>query len=227
MGGYDPLRGYLHDNRLRWSFGAMRGRAADWAAQLATQPTNVRLPAIAAAGFDGLWLDTSGFPGPASAVISTYSRALGTEPITAANGTLAFFDLRPYAARLQAAVGAPVLTRARRAVLYPLTVGDPSAGPPPPLQLTSAPQKLTLINPGSAAAAAELTIYATGAAPGTLTLRGSGFVSSAPLRPATAGVETARLAIRLAPGTTRLQISSTTGARAAVAVITDRALLEL
>ena len=58
---YESLRGYLHSSTLRWSYGAMKGRAADWSAQLAGQPLSYVVAAAAAAGFDGLWVDPAGF----------------------------------------------------------------------------------------------------------------------------------------------------------------------
>ena len=63
---YEPLRGYLHSSTLRWSYGAMKGRSADWAAQLAGQPLSLVTAAAAAAGFDGVWVDPAAFD-PANA----------------------------------------------------------------------------------------------------------------------------------------------------------------
>ena len=48
---YEQLRGYVHSTTLRWSYGAMKGRPDDWAAQLAAKPVQLAVPAVAAAGF--------------------------------------------------------------------------------------------------------------------------------------------------------------------------------
>jgi phosphoglycerol transferase len=122
MGEYDLLRGYLHDARLRWSFGATNGRPADFAGELSHQPSRLLLPGIAAAGFDGLWLDTAGLRATPAQSIRPLARAVGSAPLTGGQGDLAFFDLRPYAARLNALNGRPAIERARDAVLRPLRI---------------------------------------------------------------------------------------------------------
>lgn len=58
---YDPLRPYLHSERLRWSHGAMAGRPEDWHTTLAEQPLPAVLRSAQAAGFAALWLDREGF----------------------------------------------------------------------------------------------------------------------------------------------------------------------
>ena len=99
---YEPLRGYLHSSSLRWSYGQVKGRAADWSAQLAGQPLPYVLAAVSAAGFDGLWVDPAGFE-PAKALrLRTALRALlGVGPLLSPAGDLWFFDLRGYRARLE------------------------------------------------------------------------------------------------------------------------------
>ena len=52
---FDQVRGYLQSSDLRWSYGAMQGRSADWTAALADKPVELVLPAVAAAGFEPLF----------------------------------------------------------------------------------------------------------------------------------------------------------------------------
>ena len=78
---YELLRGYLHSTTLRWSYGAMKGRAGDWAAQLAGQPLSVVLASAVAAGFDGVWVDPAGFePAKATLALAALHSLLGVTP---------------------------------------------------------------------------------------------------------------------------------------------------
>ncbi len=66
----DLLRGYLHSDDLRWSFGATKGRPEEWVDDLAGLPTATVLDAAAAAGFAGLYIDRFGYPDGARALES-------------------------------------------------------------------------------------------------------------------------------------------------------------
>jgi phosphoglycerol transferase len=96
MVDYDPLRGYLHSDDLYWGYGGTRGRAADWQAQVVQQATPKMLDAITAVGFDGLWIDTLGYPNHAEQIIAEVQDATGEPPIVSPNGRFVFFDLREY-----------------------------------------------------------------------------------------------------------------------------------
>ncbi len=105
MVDYDPLRGYLHSHDLYWGYGGTRGRAADWQAQVVEQPTAKMLDAITAVGFDGLWIDTLGYPNQAREIIDEVTAATGKTPILSPNGRFLFFDLRDYAKQVRADLG--------------------------------------------------------------------------------------------------------------------------
>ena len=96
MTDYDPLRGYLHSDDLYWGYGGTRGRAADWQAQVVQNATPKMLDAITAVGFDGLWIDTLGYPNHAEQIIAEVQDATGEPPIVSPNGRFVFFDLREY-----------------------------------------------------------------------------------------------------------------------------------
>jgi phosphoglycerol transferase len=96
MVDYDPLRGYLHSDELYWGYGGTRGRAADWQGQVVQQATPKLLDAITAVGFDGLWIDTLGYPGHAEKIIAEVEAATGEQPIVSPNGRFVFFDLQNY-----------------------------------------------------------------------------------------------------------------------------------
>jgi hypothetical protein len=67
---YEPARGYLHTRTLVWGYGAMKGREADaWQREVIAdavpgRPGAVRefVRRIVARGFDGLFIDTRGYP---------------------------------------------------------------------------------------------------------------------------------------------------------------------
>jgi phosphoglycerol transferase len=96
MVDYDPLRGYLHSDELYWGYGGTRGRAADWQAQVVERATPRMLDAITAVGFDGLWIDTLGYPNHAEEIIVEVEDATGETPIVSPNGRFVFFDRRGY-----------------------------------------------------------------------------------------------------------------------------------
>ncbi len=143
---YEPLRGYLHSRHLRWSYGAIKGRAADWAAALAGQPLPYVLAAAGTAGFTGLWVDPAGFePAKAARLRGALRAILGEVGLTSPDGDLWFFDLRPYLARLARAHTDAEATLLRERSLHPLLSNCRSSG-------------LELVNPGHAPVAATLRV---------------------------------------------------------------------
>jgi phosphoglycerol transferase len=94
MSDYDHFRGYVHSRTLRWSYGAMRGRAGDlWQREAATQPPEQLVETLVCAGFAGIYLDRNGYADQGEAVEAELSRILGAAPLVSRNGRLAFFDL--------------------------------------------------------------------------------------------------------------------------------------
>lgn len=114
MATYEHSRGYIHTNTLLWSFGAMKGREVDaWLIDVGHHINmgNVRdrLKRIVAAGFDGVFIDSRGYPaeGPLTAqmLINEIHMAYQAElrrsgprlpQITHQDGQQVFIDLRPF-----------------------------------------------------------------------------------------------------------------------------------
>jgi phosphoglycerol transferase len=115
---YDLLRPYIHSNALRWSFGAVHGRPADWAGQLADKPLREVVPVASAVGFDALYVDRLGYATDASAdaAVEELVRLVGRQPEANDDGRLLFFDLRAYNARLKQTLPPAELARLRRVV---------------------------------------------------------------------------------------------------------------
>jgi phosphoglycerol transferase len=116
-GGYDLLRPYLHSRDLRWSFGAVRGRPADWAARLAKAPLGRVLPAVSSVGFEGIYVDGAGYDDEGVAVRRELRKMLGVEPLESADKRFLFFDIRSYNRRLAGERSRGELERLRAATL--------------------------------------------------------------------------------------------------------------
>ena len=156
---YEQLRGYLHSTTLHWSYGAMKGRPADWAAQLAPKPVQLAVPAAVAAGFDGLWVEPGGYsPTRAVALQGVLNRLLGETPLVSEQGDLWFYDLRPYGQRMRAAHAAAQIAALRTATLTPLRTSCAGHG-------------VTLFNPAPVAETATFSMVLQAEANGRGNLR--------------------------------------------------------
>ena len=99
------LRPSLQTQSLRWSFGGMRGRAADWEQFTAAEPTPEMVDAIAAVGYSGLLIDRAGYADHGQALEAELAQTTGVTPMVSEGKRLAFYDLRSYAAQLRARLG--------------------------------------------------------------------------------------------------------------------------
>lgn len=136
---YDLVRPYIQGGGLRWSYGAVKGRPDDWQAHffgvtaeqvaqnLVRGPLdNGRSPrenfaALAAAGFDGVYVDRFGYGGGVGA-LERGLRGIVGPPLVSRNGRMAFYDLAPYAARLRRQFAAARLRALGTATVKPLDV---------------------------------------------------------------------------------------------------------
>jgi hypothetical protein len=122
MDAYDHARGYLHSDTLEWSWGSMRGRADDWQAALADDPVEFVATSVAAAGFEGLWVDRWGYADNGDGVVAGLTALLRQDGISSANGRHVFFDLRSLAQRLRARTSPAKAAALQTATLEPLSV---------------------------------------------------------------------------------------------------------
>jgi hypothetical protein len=114
---YDQLRGYLHSDRLRWSFGDVTGRPSEWRDDLQGEPAAEVAEAVAAVGFDGIEVSRRGYGDRAAGLEAELRRLLGVRPLVGVGVDVAFYDLRPFARRLRERLGADALARLRESVL--------------------------------------------------------------------------------------------------------------
>jgi phosphoglycerol transferase len=96
MGEYSLARGYLHSRALRWSFGAMKGRADDrWQKETANLPTSAMVVRLRQAGFAGIYLDRSGYPDGGGGIEALLRQAVGPPALASNARELAFYPLVP------------------------------------------------------------------------------------------------------------------------------------
>jgi len=123
-GPYDQVRGWLHADSLRWSWGSVRGREGDWQGALVRLPAPEALDALTAVGFTGLMIDRAGYEDHGARIEAEYTSALGQQPRVSANGRLLFYDLRPWARDLKTRLTKAEIDELRRKTL------DARAAPP-------------------------------------------------------------------------------------------------
>jgi phosphoglycerol transferase len=107
---YDLARGYLHSRTLRWSFGAVQGRAtAAWQERVAALPVEEMIRELRSTGFRGLSIDRAGYPDHAAELEADLTRLLGAARLESGNGRLVYYDLETSAIREPgtSATGAP------------------------------------------------------------------------------------------------------------------------
>lgn len=102
IGEYELLKGYLHSNTLRWSYGAMKGReGALWQKHVAAEPLNEMVNTLALAGFNGIYLDRYGYVDEGAEIESKLANILETKPLISSNNRLAFYSMTEYNQKLR------------------------------------------------------------------------------------------------------------------------------
>lgn len=116
----DQLKPFLHSDSLRWSGGAIKGRASsDWPATVAAMPTKDAARSLAAAGFSAVLLDTQALGTDEGRVQASWRDLLGNPLVVGDGGRVLVFDLRPVAAALRASVSPDREAAARQQVTEP------------------------------------------------------------------------------------------------------------
>jgi hypothetical protein len=89
---YTPCVGYLHSDRLRWSFGVSKGRpAADWYELVAATPADQLLPLVLSKGFSAVWVDRFGYPGRKAGVEAGLAESADGPPLLSPDGRYAVY----------------------------------------------------------------------------------------------------------------------------------------
>jgi phosphoglycerol transferase len=118
MTDYQHFTGYLHTDHLQWSYGGIKGRnEGDW--QQVIDPTfpASALAQIAAAGFQGVVLDASGFPDSGQAFGTAAAQFAGAPALGAIGDQYVYYDLTGLRAQLERDLGADAVAHDRSIVL--------------------------------------------------------------------------------------------------------------
>jgi len=96
---YDHFRAPLFSNTLKWSFGAIKGRAVDlWQRKTASYPLVKMIDELISKGFSGIYLNRMGYKDNGAEIEAELSELLQVVPLTKAD--VSFWDLHPYAKKL-------------------------------------------------------------------------------------------------------------------------------
>lgn len=122
MVDYDHLRGYLHSQNLRWSYGAIKNRSGDRRLkQIAALPVDEMCETLALAGFSGVYIDRNGYDDDSLAALESQLRdALQIAPVVSENGRLIFYNLTDYNSRLRQKYSDSELQAKQELTLHPL-----------------------------------------------------------------------------------------------------------
>ena len=98
MTDYDLLVGYLHSDKLKWSYGVMKGSDGDqWQELVAELPMEDRIEVVISAGYKGLYIDARAYTAEGlERLRGQIGEILEAEPSVSENGNFLFYDLRPY-----------------------------------------------------------------------------------------------------------------------------------
>lgn len=119
MPDYDHLRGYLHSDALRWSYGATRGRQGEWLEEMKGLPPAAQVTVLIATGFDAIWLNRAGFT-DAGESFEASVRPLAGSFTRDERTNVDIADLRPLAERARKELGPDTLVAIKDQALNPI-----------------------------------------------------------------------------------------------------------
>jgi phosphoglycerol transferase len=120
---YVLLKGYVWGSgRLRWSYGAVRGRESDWQERWGGEDPAQVVQAVAAAGFSALYVDRYGYGDRGAALDAAVRPFVGGAAGQSADERLRWYDLRPLRKALVSSLGDDVVRTAATAVITSVAV---------------------------------------------------------------------------------------------------------
>ena len=91
MSDYEHFKAFLHTETLRFSYGANKGRQADyWNRYINSLSTEEMVKELEACGFRALYLDTAGYPDQGIALVEKLKNIIGREPTYSPDGRRLF-----------------------------------------------------------------------------------------------------------------------------------------
>lgn len=93
MADYHLFIGFIHSEKLKWSYGSIKGRESDvWNYDMSQLDTETMVDALKASGFAGIYVDRRAYEeDELTDLESTLSKKIGVTPIESNNGNLSFF----------------------------------------------------------------------------------------------------------------------------------------
>jgi phosphoglycerol transferase len=83
---YDPLRGFLHTNDLRFSYGGLLGRESDWQEYLTDASTTDSIDAFIAFGFQAIVVDRGGYVDGANQLLQELEAITANDALLSVDG---------------------------------------------------------------------------------------------------------------------------------------------
>ena len=168
----------LGDGSLRYSYGGVRGREAEWQRWWAQQPMPQQLRGLAAAGFDAVSVERRAYLANGSAFERSLVPTLGPPAGTSRDGEQSWFDLRPLRAELARELPPAAIATAGRLITHGIEpsfsgdVGPNRAASDRQDRWIGAAGRLTLTNPLDATRPATLHLTFASPQKASITLDG-------------------------------------------------------
>ncbi len=98
MPDYAQSIGYIHSEKLKWSYGEFKGRVEDsWTRETSSLEIPDMLERISVAGFEGLYINKNGYNlDEFENLINELDNILKIEPLYSSDGNLVFYNLSKY-----------------------------------------------------------------------------------------------------------------------------------
>jgi len=101
MSDYDHFKPYVHSHHLRWSYGVTKGRPDDWEDDARVFAPQELAMLATTAGFGAVYINRAGLADRGAAIDAGLTKLTGAGPAgSSSDGGQAYYDLRPFAARL-------------------------------------------------------------------------------------------------------------------------------
>ena len=96
---YQLIKGYLHSKKIKWSYGAYKGKKEDlWNRQISSLSLPEILEKISITGFNGIYIDKRGYSSEDYQKLEEEIILIsGSQPYFSDDKNLVFFDIREYA----------------------------------------------------------------------------------------------------------------------------------
>lgn len=96
VSSYAQSAGYLLSSKIKWSYGAVKGRESDrWIRELVKKPIKEQVKILKSSGFSGIYIDRRGYKDSAKLLEEDLSKILNIDPLVSKDDTKSFFKIKP------------------------------------------------------------------------------------------------------------------------------------